>query len=64
MTKTSTSLHTVNYPNQQSVETTTTAQAKNQDEMFYDSIKPQLDKLFKDPSDETIKKILAHSKKK
>lgn len=63
MTKTSTSLHTVNYPNQQPAEITT-AQVKNQDEMFYNSIKPQLDKLFKDPSDESIKKILAYSKKK
>ena len=63
MTKTATSLHSVNYPNQQPVEITT-EQSKNQDDMFYNSIKPQLDELFKDPSDETIKKILAYSKKK
>ena len=63
MTKTATSLHSVNYPDQQPAESTA-EQAKNQDEMFYNSIKPQLDELFKDPSDETIKKILAYSKKK
>jgi hypothetical protein len=31
---------------------------------FYDSIKPELNKLVKDPSDETIEKILAYSRKK
>jgi len=63
MVKTSTSLNSVNFsspvPAQKAVE-----QAKNQDEMFYDSIKTQLDQLIKDPSDETIQKILAYAKTK
>ncbi len=63
MVKTSTSLNSVNFsspaPAEKAVE-----QAKTQDEMFYDSIKPQLDKLIKDPSDETVEKILAYAKKK
>lgn len=63
MVKTSTSLNSVNYaspvPADEAVE-----QANNHDEMFYDSIKPQLDQLIKDPSDETIEKILAYAKTK
>ena len=63
MVKTSTSLNSVNFsspvPAEKAVE-----QAKTQDEMFYDNIKPQLDKLIKDPSDETIERILAYAKKK
>lgn len=63
MVKTSTSLNSVNFsspvPAEKAVE-----QAKTQDEMFYDNIKPELDKLIKDPSDETIEKILAYAKKK
>ena len=63
MVKTSTSLNSVNFssavPAEQAVEPT-----KNQDEMFYDSIKTQLDQLIKDPSDETIKKILAYANTK
>ena len=31
---------------------------------FYQSLKPQLDALSKNPSDDTISKILAYSKKK
>lgn len=34
------------------------------DMMFYDHIKPQLDGLRKNPSDETIAKILAYSRAK
>ncbi len=63
MVKTSTSLNSVNFtskvPAEQAVE-----QANQQDEMFYDSIKPQLDQLIKDPSNETIEKILAYAKTK
>lgn len=63
MVKTSTSLNSVNFsspvPAEKAVEP-----AKTQDEMFYDNIKPQLDQLVKDPSDETIEKILAYAKKK
>lgn len=63
MTKTSTPLHSVNYPNQQSVESAP-KQTRDLDEMFYNSIHPQLNELFKNPSDEIIEKILAYSKKK
>lgn len=34
------------------------------DMMFYDHIRPQLDRLTKNPSDETIEKILAYSRAK
>ena len=63
MVKTSTSLNSVNFSSQVPAENAV-EQAKTQDEMFYDNIKPQLDKLIKDPSDETIEKILAYAKKK
>lgn len=32
------------------------------DLMFYESIKPQLEQLSKNPEEETIKKILAYSR--
>ncbi|KQC02782.1 hypothetical protein [Pedobacter sp. Hv1] len=63
MIKISTSLNTVNYQGQQSPDEAV-EQATTEDKMFYNSIKPQLDKLIKNPSDETIEKILAFSKKK
>ncbi|MEJ5994556.1 hypothetical protein WG904_09010 [Pedobacter sp. Du54] len=63
MVKTSTSPNSVNFsspvPAEQAVE-----QANDQDEMFYNNIKPQLDQLIKDPSNETIEKILAYAKTK
>lgn len=63
MIKTSTSPNPVNFtspaPAEQAVE-----QAKTVDEMFYDSIKPKLDQLIKDPSDETLEKIMAYARKK
>lgn len=31
-------------------------------DLFYDQIKSKLDRLAKDPQDETIKKILAYSR--
>jgi hypothetical protein len=31
---------------------------------FYDNLKPELDKLIKNPSEESIQKILAYSAKK
>ena len=31
---------------------------------FYNSIKPKLDELYRNPSDETIAKILKHARKK
>ncbi|TDO23330.1 hypothetical protein [Pedobacter duraquae] len=32
------------------------------DALYYESIKPELNKLVKDPSDETILKILSYSR--
>jgi hypothetical protein len=63
MTKTSTPTNIVNFPNPQPLEKTVDV-AEQQDQMFYNSIKSQLDELVKNPSDETIEKILAYSKKK
>ncbi|MBB2143873.1 hypothetical protein GM921_00115 [Pedobacter sp. LMG 31464] len=63
MTKTSTPTHIVNSLNSQLVEKVADV-AEQQDELFYNSIKSQLNKLVKNPSDETIDKILAYSKKK
>lgn len=62
MTKTSTPTHIVNFP-----KTTTEKTAEDgeqQDELFYNSIKSQLNELVRNPSDETINKILAYAKKK
>lgn len=59
MVKTSTSLNSVNHPASQPIEV-----MKNQDELFYESIKPQLNELIKDPSDECIERILAYAKEK
>ena len=64
MTKTSTSTSIVNTPISQPVENAAADEAEHQDMLFYNSIRPQLDELIKSPSDETIKKILAYSKKK
>lgn len=63
MTKTSTSNNLVSSPISTPVEITIDM-AEQQDELFYNSIKTQLDELVKDPSDETIKRILAYSKEK
>ncbi len=63
MTKTSTSTNLVSSPNVQPLQKAA-AEAEQQDELFYNSIKPQLDQLVKNPSDETINKILAHSRNK
>ena len=62
MTKTSTPTNLVSSPNSQPLERA--VEAEQQAELFYNSIKPQLDQLVKNPSDETISKILAYSKKK
>jgi hypothetical protein len=61
MTKTSTPNHTVNFQNAPAQEAVDEGE---QDALFYNSIKPQLNELIKDPSDETISKILAYNKKK
>ncbi|WP_316791633.1 hypothetical protein [Pedobacter frigoris] len=63
MIKTSTSVNKVNYT-QQNQENNPAEDVEANDLMFYDSIKPQLNRLTKNPSDETISKILAYSKAK
>ncbi|TKC03753.1 hypothetical protein [Pedobacter frigoris] len=63
MIKTSTSVNKVNYT-QQNQEINPAENVEALDLMFYDSIKPQLNRLTKNPSDETISKILAYSKAK
>ena len=40
------------------------AAENEQNELFYHNLKPQLDKLLKNPSAETLEKILAYAKKK
>ncbi len=40
------------------------SEAEQQDELFYNSIKSKLNELVKNPSDETIERILAYSKDK
>jgi hypothetical protein len=62
MTKTSTTTNLVSSPS--SPLEVTMDSAEQQDELFYNSIKTQLDELVKDPSDETIDRILAYSKGK
>jgi len=64
MTKTSTSTSIVNTPISQPAENAAADEAEHQDMLFYNSIKTQLDELIKEPSDVTIKKILAYSKQK
>lgn len=34
------------------------------DQEFYNSIKPKLDELYRNPSDETVAKILEYARKK
>lgn len=63
MTKTSTPTNLVSSPNLQPLDKAV-AEEEQQDELFYNSIKPQLNRLIKEPSDETISKILAHSRNK
>lgn len=61
MMETSTSTNKLNYqpqPQEKQVAETTV----EFDNMFYEHIKPQLDQLTKDPSEDTIAKILAYAK--
>jgi hypothetical protein len=63
MTKTSTPSQIVNFPKPEAT-VAVADEGEQQDLLFYNSIKPQLDELVKNPSDETMQKILAYSKKK
>lgn len=39
-------------------------QSNQEDQKFYDNVKPQLDKLYREPSEDTIAKILNYAKKR
>ena len=43
---------------------TTLEQGNNPDQKLYDAIKPKLDELYREPSEETIAKILKYAKKR
>ena len=61
MIETSTSFNKLNYP-QSKQENMPAEDLESCDMVFYDTIKSQLDSLSKNPSDETISKILAYLK--
>ncbi|WP_131535397.1 hypothetical protein [Pedobacter nototheniae] len=63
MTKTSTSKQNVNLP-QNMFQLTTDNDSDAEIDLFYDQIKGKLDRLIKNPQDETIDRILAYSRKK
>jgi hypothetical protein len=62
MMETSTSINEFNY--EKSMMESAIENIDTSDLAFYQTLKPQLDALSKNPSDETISKILAYSKKK
>jgi len=64
MTKTSTSKTIVNLPIQNMFQPKTDIESDAEINLFYDQIKGKLDRLAKDPQDETINKILAYSRSK
>ena len=61
MITTSTSISDLNHSNQQA-ENLSGESFNDLDLMFYESIKPQMDLLNKNPEDETISRILAYSR--
>lgn len=63
MTKTSTTKNAVT-SNHSDLVDQTIDEAEQQNIDFYNNIKPRLNKLVKNPSEETIEKILAYAKKK
>ncbi|MEH3113002.1 hypothetical protein [Pedobacter terrae] len=62
MTKTSTSQNKVNLPTPNMFQPITDMESDAEIDLFYDQIKGKLDRLAKDPQDETINKILAYSR--
>ena len=64
MTKTSTSNTSVNLPIQNMFQPKTDIESDAEISLFNDQIKGKLDRLAKNPQDETIRKILAYSSKK
>jgi hypothetical protein len=63
MIKTFTSTNRVSYLHQQP-EHFDSELTEDSVSSFYDTIKPELNKLIRDPSEETIERILAYSAKK
>jgi hypothetical protein len=63
MTKTFTTKNAVT-SNHSDLVDQTIDEAEQQNIDFYNKIKPRLNKLVKNPSEETIEKILAYAKKK
>ena len=61
--ETFTSIDNLNYQ-QQKQEANSATEAEGIDTAFYDHIKTQLDALKREPSDESISRILAYSKAK
>ncbi|KQR68213.1 hypothetical protein [Pedobacter sp. Leaf176] len=61
MTKTSTSKTNVNLPTQNMFQSTIDNESDAEIDLFYDQIKSKLDVLIKNPSDDTINRILAYS---
>jgi len=64
MTKTSTTKTNVNLPGQSMFQPRTDIESDAEIDLFYDQIKSKLDRLARNPQDETISKILAYSKLK
>lgn len=64
MTKTSTSKTNVNLPTHSMFQPKTDIESDAEIDLFYDQIKGKLDRLAKNPQDETINKILAYSRSK
>lgn len=62
MMETSTSINQSNF--EKSMMESAIENIDTSDLAFYQTIKPQLDSLMKNPSDESISKILAYGKKK
>jgi|GEM_PF-2193881 len=58
MVKTSTSQNPVNLSNSTPDRT---EPAQVEDELFYNSIKPQLNRLIKEPSEATMERVLAYA---
>lgn len=63
MVKTSTPLHSVNL-SEPATATDAVAPVRTEEDVFYEDIKPQLNQLVKEPSQETIDRILAYAVKK
>ena len=62
MMETSTSINQLNY--EKSIMESAIENIDSSDLAFYENIKPQLDALNRNPSDETISKILAYAGKR